>query len=93
MNTDNLASDFSETSMPMQDYIARILGYAAAGITLIIGTFIDYFSDNVMWAGLLALLYPHAIQLTTRSFSARHPYGTRQILIHGDAILCGLMLA
>jgi class 3 adenylate cyclase len=93
MNTDNLASDFSETSMPMQDYIARILGYAAAGITLIIGTFIGYFSDNVMWAGLLALLYPHAIQLTTRSFSARHPYGTRQILIHGDAILCGLMLA
>ena len=93
MNTDNLASDFSETSMPMQDYIARILGYAAAGITLIIGTLIGYFSDNVMWAGLLALLYPHAIQLTTRSFSARHPYGTRQILIHGDAILCGLMLA
>ena len=93
MNTDNPASDFSETSMPMQDYIARILGYAAAGITLIIGTFIGYFSDNVMWAGLFSLLYPHIIQLTTRSFSARHPYGTRQILIHGDAILCGLMLA
>ncbi|OUS41434.1 adenylate cyclase [Oleispira antarctica] len=93
MNTDNPANDFNETSMPMQDYIARILGYAAAGITLIIGTFIGYFSDNVMWAGLLALLYPHIIQLTTRSFSARHPYGTRQILIHGDAILCGLMLA
>jgi adenylate cyclase len=93
MNTDNLASDFSGTSMPMQDYIARILGYAAAGITLIIGTFIGYFPSNIIWAGLIALIYPHLIQLTTRSFSARHPYGTRQILIHGDAILCGLMLA
>jgi adenylate cyclase len=93
MNTDNPASDFNETSMPMQDYIARILGYAAAGITLIIGTIIDYFPSNVIWAGLIALSYPHIIQLTTRSFSARHPYGTRQILIHGDAILCGLMLA
>ncbi|MBL4799939.1 MAG: adenylate cyclase [Oleispira sp.] len=77
----------------MQDYIARVLGYAAAGITLIIGTFIDYFPGNIMWVGLIALLYPHVIQLTTRSFSARHPYGTRQILIHGDAILCGFMLA
>lgn len=93
MNTDSPASDFSETSMPMQDYIARVLGYAAAGITLIIGTFIDYFPGNIMWVGLIALLYPHVIQLTTRSFSARHPYGTRQILIHGDAILCGFMLA
>lgn len=93
MNTDSPVSDFSETSMPMQDYIARILGYAAAGITLIIGTFIDYFPGNIMWVGLIALLYPHIIQLTTRSFSARHPYGTRQILIHGDAILCGVMLA
>jgi len=93
MNTDSQANDFSETSMPMQDYIARILGYAAAGITLIIGAIIDYFPSNVIWAGLIALLYPHLIKLSTRSFSARHPYGTRQILIHGDAILCGLMLA
>jgi adenylate cyclase len=93
MNTEKPANDFSETSMPMQDYIARILGYAAAGITLIIGTFINYFPSNIMWVGFIALLYPHIIQLTTRSFSARHPYGTRQILIHGDAILCGLMLA
>lgn len=93
MTTDKPANDFSETSMPMQDYIARILGYAAAGITLIIGTLVNYFPSNIMWVGLIALLYPHAIQLTSRSFSARHPYGTRQILIHGDAILCGLMLA
>ena len=93
MNTDKPANDFSATSLPRQDYIARILGYAAAGVTLIIGTIINYFPSNVMWAGMIALLYPHFIQLTTRSFSARHPYGTRQILIHGDAILCGLMLA
>jgi class 3 adenylate cyclase len=92
MSKDN-TTDFSETSMPMQDYIARALGYAAAGITLIIGTFIGYFDINILWVGLIALLYPHLLQYVTRSFRARHPYGTRQILIHGDAVLCGVMLA
>ena len=93
MNTDNKAIDFSETSMPMQDYIARVLGYAATGVTLIIGTLIGYFQNSILWVGLAALLYPHLLQVVTRSFRARHPYGTRQILIHGDAILCGIMLA
>lgn len=93
MSKESAIPDFSETSMPMQDYIARVLGYAAAGITLMIGTFISYFPSNIMWVGLIALVYPHILQYLTRSFRARHPYGTRQILIHGDAILCGLMLA
>lgn len=92
MSKDNI-TDFSETSMPMQDYIARILGYAAAGITLIIGAFIGYFNEGTLWVGLFALLYPHLLQYLTRSFRSRHPYSTRQIAIHGDAILCGLMLA
>lgn len=93
MSQDKTISDFSETSMPMQDYIARVLGYAAAGITLMIGTFTGYFSGNILLISLFALTYPHLLQYLTRSFRARHPYGTRQILIHGDAILCGLMLA
>ncbi len=93
MSKESTIPDFSETTMPMQDYIARVLGYAAAGITLMIGTFIGYFPANILWVGLIALVYPHILQYLTRSFRARHPYGTRQILIHGDAILCGLMLA
>lgn len=93
MKTETPTNDFNETSMPMQDYIARVLGYAAAGITLIIGSFVDYFSTSIIGVGLIALLYPHLIQIATRSYRARHPYGTRQILIHGDAILCGIMLA
>ncbi len=93
MNTENKTADFSETSMPMQDYIARVLGYAAAGITLMIGTIVGYFSINILWISLFAMFYPHFLQFATRSFRTRHPYGTRQILIHGDAILCGLMLA
>jgi adenylate cyclase len=93
MSQDKTIPDFSETSMPMQDYIARVLGYAAAGITLMIGTFTGYFSGNILLVSLFALIYPHLLQYLTRSFRARHPYGTRQILIHGDAILCGLMLA
>ena len=93
MSKESNIPDFSETSLPMQDYIARVLGYAAAGITLIIGTFIGYFSNNILWVGLFALIYPHLLQFITRSIRTRHPYGTRQMLIHGDAILCGLMLS
>lgn len=93
MSSQTNTPDFSETSMPKQDYIARILGYAAAGITLMIGTLIDYFPNNILGVALIALIYPHLLQYLTRSFRIRHPYGTRQILIHGDAILCGLMLA
>ncbi|CCK76435.1 guanylate cyclase [Oleispira antarctica RB-8] len=93
MSTEKNTPDFSETSMPTQDYISRVLGYAAAGITLMIGTIVGYFSSNILLVALIALVYPHLLQYFTRSFRTRHPYGTRQILIHGDAILCGIMLA
>ena len=93
MNTQPDTTDFNESTLPMQDYVARVLGYAAVGITLITGAFIGYFEQSLVWAGLIALLYPHVLHFLSRSFRARHPYGTRQILIHGDAILCGLMLS
>lgn len=93
MSTEKNTPNFSETSMPTQDYISRVLGYAAAGITLMIGTIVGYFSSNILLVALVALVYPHLLQYFTRSFRNRHPYDTRQILIHGDAILCGIMLA
>lgn len=93
MKTEAPINDFNETSLPMQDYIARALGYTAAGVTLIIGAMVDYFSYSALAVGILALLYPHFLQVVTRPYRTRYSYGTRQILIHGDAILCGLMLA
>lgn len=93
MSSENTLKDFSETSMPMQDYIARVLGYAAVAITLMIGTIIGYFPHKILWVTLIAILYPHVLQFLTRSFRTRFPHALRQILIHGDAMLCGLMLA
>ena len=93
MSSENTIKDFSETSLPMQDYIARVLGYAAVAITLMIGTIIGYFPRNILWVTLIALTYPHVLQFLTRSFRSRFPHSLRQILIHGDAMLCGFMLA
>ena len=93
MSTYTNTTDFHESTVPWQDYIARILGYAAVGITLIIGSLTGYFSKPVLIAGVLALLYPHLIYVASRPFRKRRPYNTRQVLIHGDAVLCGFMLA
>lgn len=93
MSSENTFKDFSETSMPMQDYIARVLGYAAVAITLMIGTIVGYFPHKILWITLIAILYPHVLQFLTRSFRTRFPHALRQILIHGDAMLCGMMLA
>ncbi|MFT7409704.1 MAG: adenylate cyclase [Oleispira sp.] len=93
MSTDKTAPNFSEIGLPTQDYMSRVLGYAAVSITLIIGIIIGYFPEKILGIALIALVYPHLLQYLTRSFRIRYPYGTLQILMHGDAILCGLMLA
>lgn len=93
MSTDTKITTTNDLPQPRHDYISRILGYTAASITLMIGTLMNHFPMHGLWLGLFALVYPHIIQFLARPFSQRSPYSTRQILIHGDAILCGMMLA
>jgi adenylate cyclase len=93
MSTEIKKIDFNKTSIPMQDYTSRVLGYASVGITLTIGAIIGYFPSNILWVALITIVYPHLLQYLIRPFRQRHLYNTLQILIHGDAILCGLMLA
>lgn len=93
MSTETEAPITSDVQLPRYDYISRILGYTAASITLSTGTLINHFPSYVLWIGIFALIYPHILQYIARPFSVREPYATRQILIHGDAILCGLMLS
>lgn len=86
-------ASFSETSLPEQDYLARILGYSVAVITVLIGIIIDYYPNEALVVVIIALAYPHVIHATSKPFRKKHAYTTRQFLIHVDAILCGLMLA
>jgi len=84
---------FSETSLPRQDYLARVLGYSVAVATTLVGILQGHYSIDAYAVVLIALLYPHVIHFASQPFRKRHAYSTRQFLIHGDAILCGLYLA
>lgn len=93
MSTEIELPTFNDDQLPKYDYISRVLGYTAASITLITGTLINYFPTHAFWMGIIALVYPHILQFLARPFTLRQAYATRQILIHGDAVLCGIMLA
>ena len=86
-------TQFSETSLPKQDYMARVLGYGVACATVIVGAIIGYFEQYVLIAAAVCIIYPHLVFFLSRPFRFRRSYTTRQFLIHGDAILCGLFLA
>lgn len=84
---------FSETTLPKQDYLARILGYSVAVVTTLAGIIQGHYGLSALAVVFIALLYPHLVHVLSRPFRQKHAYSTRQFLIHGDAILCGLFLA
>ena len=86
-------SQFSETTLPKQDYMARVLGYGVACATVVVGAFLGYFEQYILIAAAVCLIYPHLVYFISRPFRFRRSYTTRQFLIHGDAILCGVFLA
>ena len=53
---------------------------------------VTFFKDNTMIVPVIALTYPHLIYILSRPFRRRRAYITRQFLIHGDALWCGLFL-
>ncbi|WP_430462376.1 adenylate/guanylate cyclase domain-containing protein [Thalassolituus sp. LLYu03] len=85
-------SHFAETTLPKQDYMARILGYGVAAVTVTIGILMGYFEPAAMLVTLIAIAYPHLVYAASRPFRIRRAYTTRQFLIHGDAVLCGFFL-
>lgn len=85
-------SHFAETALPKQDYMARILGYGVAAITVTVGILLGYFEPSAMAVTFIAVVYPHLVYGLSRPFRVRRAYTTRQFLIHLDAILCGLFL-
>lgn len=86
-------AQFSETTLPRQDYLARIMGYSVAVVTTLVGIIQNHYSASAYGVVIIALLYPHLVHVISRPFCKRHAYSTRQFLIHGDAVLCGIFLA
>lgn len=86
------ASHFAESTLPRQDYMARIMGYSVAAITVTVGYLLEYFDSRVLTVAVFSLLYPHVVYLLTRPFRHNRAYATRQFLIHFDAVLCGVFL-
>ena len=83
---------FRETTLPKQDYMARIVGYGAAAVTVLVGYLVDFFDARVMTIAFVSLLYPHLAYVLSRPFRRRRLHATRQFLIHLDAVLCGVFL-
>lgn len=85
-------SHFAETTLPKQDYMARILGYGVAAVTVLMGILQGYFEDQAIVVAVVSILYPHAVYVLSRPFRQKRAYSTRQFLIHFDAVLCGVFL-
>ncbi|MBL4832446.1 MAG: adenylate/guanylate cyclase domain-containing protein [Alcanivorax sp.] len=92
MSNPQTQSQFNETTLPKQDYMARIFGYAVAALSVFTGIHYGYFPETSENIAIVALLYPHLIYIASGPFRRRKAYTTRQFLIHGDALLCGIFL-
>lgn len=92
MSNPQTQPQFNETTLPKQDYMARIFGYAVAALSVFTGIHYGYFPETSENIAIFALLYPHLIYIASGPFRRRKAYTTRQFLIHGDALLCGIFL-
>lgn len=82
---------FAETTLPRQDYMARVLGYGVAAVTVMVGYLLEYFDQRVFVVALVSLLYPHLVFVLSRPFEKKKG-NTRKFLIHIDAFLFGIFL-
>jgi len=92
MSTPQAQTQFHETTLPKQDYMARIFGYAVAALSVFTGIHYGYLPESADNIAMFALAYPHLIYILSGPFRRRKAYTTRQFLIHGDALLCGIFL-
>ena len=92
MDAGNEIENYPESSFPLHDYIARVVGYFVAALCVAAGQHFGYFGPETNGLIVVSLLYPHVIAVLSRRFRRKNPYATRQYLIHADAINCGLFL-
>ena len=59
-------SHFSETTLPRQDYVARIFGYGVAALAMFAAMHYGYYGEQMMIVPVIALTYPHLIYILSR---------------------------
>ena len=74
---------------PLREYYSRVLAYIATAATIAAGTYVGYFSYDILWMVPYALLYPHLAHNLSRRFKRDHPAKTDLTLLFFDALHAG----
>lgn len=87
------SSAFKNKNSPRQDYLSRLTGYGMTAIIVLTGYALNYFDSRVFIIALVCAIYPHLTFLISLPFRKNYHQVTRKILIHIDAVLCGVLLS
>ncbi|SER53786.1 Adenylate cyclase, class 3 [Azotobacter beijerinckii] len=74
----------------LRQYYLRMLAYIAAAASVAAGTYVQYFSYDILWLVPYALLYPPLAHYLSQGYRLDYPQQTSQILLFVDAIHVGL---
>src|SRR5690554_573967 len=86
------SSAFKRKSLPRQDYMSRVMGYGITAIIMLAGYVLEYFDSRVIVIAIICVVYPHLVYILSSPFRKRYHHVTRKVLIHIDAILCGILI-
>lgn len=75
--------------MPTREYYSRVLAYLAVAASVAAGTYIQVFSQDILWMVPYALLYPHLAYWLSKRFRDEQPHRTVMSLMFIDALHCG----
>lgn len=89
MKSANLDRLSSLPTPPLREYYSRVLAYIATAASIAAGSYIQYFSYDVLWMVPYALLYPHLAHHLSLRFKRDHPERTHLILLFIDALHAG----
>lgn len=76
-------------STPLREYYSRVLAYIAAAASIAAGTYVQYFSYDILWMVPYALLYPHLAHQIAQRFRRDHVESSQQVLLFIDAVHAG----
>lgn len=74
----------------LREYYSRMLAYIAGAASVAAGTYVQYFSYDILWLVPYALLYPHLAHHLSQRWRLEHPRQTTQLLLFVDALHTGI---
>ncbi|MBT8765107.1 adenylate/guanylate cyclase domain-containing protein [Metapseudomonas boanensis] len=78
---------------PLREYYSRVLAYMATAASIAAGTYVQYFSIDILWMVPYALLYPHLAQQLSLRVKPENMRRTDTILLGIDALHAGAAAA